>query len=68
MPDDDANWGRYLGLGLEVAVGTALGAVVGIWLDRRFDWSPWGVMVGSLVGLTAGMYLLLKEALRANKD
>jgi ATP synthase protein I len=68
MPDDESNSGRYLGLGLEVAVGTGLGAAVGFWIDKRFSISPWGLIIGCVLGLAAGMYLLLKEALRANKD
>lgn len=68
MPQDQGNWGRYAGLGLEVGVGVALGALVGAWFDKRLGCSPWGVVVGCMVGLAAGMYLLLKEALKANKD
>jgi F0F1-type ATP synthase assembly protein I len=51
-----------------MAVGVTLGYAVGWWLDRKFGWSPWGVTVGSLLGVAAGMYLLIKEALRMNKD
>jgi F0F1-type ATP synthase assembly protein I len=72
-PDDDpqnqdANWGKFLGLGLEIAVGAILGYVVGAWLDRRYHWAPWGATVGTLLGIAAGMYLLIKEAIRMNKD
>ena len=69
MPQqNDANWGRYLGLGMEMAIGVALGYVAGWWLDERYGWAPWGVMVGSLLGVAGGLYLLIKEALRINKD
>jgi len=64
----EPGWGQYLGIGLEMAVGVTLGYAVGWWLDRKFGWSPWGVTVGSLLGVAAGMYLLIKEALRMNKD
>ena len=64
----EPGWGPYLGIGLEMAVGVTLGYAVGWWLDRKFGWSPWGVTVGSLLGVAAGMYLLIKEALRMNKD
>jgi ATP synthase protein I len=69
MPDqNDQNWGRYLGLGLEMAVGVGLGVLVGQWLDKRYGWSPWGMVVGASLGLVGGMYLLIKDAIRANKD
>jgi F0F1-type ATP synthase assembly protein I len=64
----EPGWGPYLGLGLEMAVGVGLGYLVGWWLDKKFGWSPWGATTGSLLGLAAGMYMLIKEALRMNKD
>lgn len=69
MPqNDDQNWGKYVGIGLQILVGVALGYFVGTWLDRRYGWEPWGVMVGSMLGLAGGMYLLIKDAIRINKD
>jgi MFS-type transporter involved in bile tolerance (Atg22 family) len=69
MPkNSDQNWGRYLGVGIQMGVGAALGAVIGSWLDRRYGWNGMGVLVGSMLGIAAGMYLLIKEALRINKD
>ena len=64
----DPSWGQYLGLGLQMAVGVGLGVLVGGWLDRKYGWQPWGTTVGALLGLAGGMYLLIKEALRMNKD
>ncbi len=66
--DDDPNWGRFLGVGLQILVGVGLGVLVGTWLDKRYGWQPWGVMVCSMLGLAGGMYLLIKDAIRINKD
>ncbi len=66
--DNDANWGAYLSLGLEIAVGVVLGVFVGRWLDRKFHWDPWATVIGAMLGLAAGMYLLIREAIRMNKD
>jgi F0F1-type ATP synthase assembly protein I len=70
MPKDDPdiNWGRFAGVGLQMLVGVVLGVVVGQWLDRRYGLDPWGTMCGAMIGLAAGMYLLIKDAIRINKD
>ena len=64
---DETNWGRLAGLGLEIGIGAALGAVAGSWIDRKWNSAPWGVLIGTLLGLSAGVYLLIKEAISANK-
>jgi F0F1-type ATP synthase assembly protein I len=70
MPSDDGdqNWGRYVGIGLEMAIGVGLGYFVGSWLDRRNGWNGYGTLGGVMLGLAAGMYLLIKDAIRINKD
>lgn len=65
---DDNGWGRFASVGLEIAVGAGLGAVVGTWIDHRWHSDPWGVLLGTLLGLFAGMYLVIKDAIRANKN
>ena len=65
---DDSNWGKLAGIGLEVAVGVGLGYIVGHWLDKRYGWESRGVVIGTLVGLAGGLYLMIKEAIRANRD
>jgi len=68
MPDkNEPEWGRYVGMGLEVAIGVGLGSLIGWWLDRRYHWS-WGMIIGAMIGLAGGMYLLIREAIRMNKD
>ncbi|MCH9650710.1 MAG: AtpZ/AtpI family protein [Deltaproteobacteria bacterium] len=39
--------------------------LLGYWLDRRYGWQPWGVLVGALLGLVGGMYNLIRDALEA---
>ena len=67
-PDSDPGWGRHLGVGLQMLVGVGLGFVVGTWLDKKYGWAPWGVMACTMLGLASGMYLLIKDAIRINKD
>jgi F0F1-type ATP synthase assembly protein I len=66
--DIDVHWGQYLGIGLQILVGVVLGFFAGDWLDRRYGWTPWGVLIGVMLGLAGGMYLLIKDAIRINKD
>ncbi len=65
--DKDTDWGKALGVGFEIAVGTGLGSVVGYFVDKRLHTSPRGLLIGIMLGVTAGMYLLIKEANRINK-
>jgi ATP synthase protein I len=65
---DGSHWGGFLTAGLEVAVGIALGWLVGSFVDRKLGSAPWGLLIGILVGCAAGMYLLIKEAIKMNKD
>jgi zinc transporter ZupT len=60
--------GDALVLGLYPGVGGVLGYVVGAWLGKKFGWGTNGQLVGVLLGVAAGMYLMIKEAIRLNKD
>lgn len=64
----DDNWGRGLSYGMEIGVGVAVGGFGGHWLDHKFGWTPWGLIVGLLIGCFAGMYLLIKDAIKMNRD
>ena len=66
--DDEGGWGRGLSYGFEIAVGAGLGALIGTWWDRHHGSSPWGLLVCLLVGCAAGMYVLIKDMNRINKD
>jgi F0F1-type ATP synthase assembly protein I len=69
MPkQDDSKWPKFAAVGLEVAVGVGLGVLIGHWFDGKFHSDPWGILIGSGLGFASGMYLLIKEALKANKD
>ena len=69
QPRGGSGGGDYRGLayGLQILVGVGLGYLVGRWLDARYGWTN-GVVIGSLLGLAGGLYLLIKDAIRINKD
>ena len=66
--EKQTNWGRGLASGFETAVGVAVGYFTGAWLDKKFGWTPWGTLVGAMLGLAAGAYLLIKEANRMDRE
>ena len=44
----------YSSLGLSVALAIFIGVGIGVYLDRRFDTSPWLMFVGLVLGIAAG--------------
>ena len=61
-------WVRYSGVGLELAGATAGLALVGYWVDGKFHTSPWGILIGVVIGIVGGLYNLIREALAAAKE
>ena len=61
-------WVRHSGVGLELAGATAGFALIGYWIDRRYQTAPWGVLVGVILGLVGGLYSLVKQSLQAVRE
>ena len=55
---------KYLGSGSQLAVTVILFVGIGWWLDQRYGWSPWGTLILGMLGLAAGLYHFVKDALR----
>ncbi len=62
------SWVRFTGVGVEFAGVVVVFALIGNWLDGLYDWKPWGVLVGLVLGLFGGTYNLIKESLAASRD
>ena len=61
-------WLRFSGIGVEFA-GVVIGfTLIGLWIDRHYNKSPWGVVIGASLGLVGGMYNLIRESLAASRD
>lgn len=62
------SWTRFAGIGIEFA-GVVVGfTLIGLWIDRHYNKSPWGVLIGVSLGLIGGMYNLIRESLAASRD
>src|SRR5215468_6898567 len=68
MADRFPAWVRYSGVGLELAGATAGLALVGYWIDGKFGTSPWGILIGVVIGIVGGLYNLVKESLAAANE
>lgn len=65
-PQDPRRLGLYMALaqvGTEMVVPT----VVGLILDLNFGWTPWGLLVGVVLGLVGGFYHMIAILKRLNQ-
>ena len=59
------SWVRLAGIGTEFAGAVAGFALIGHLVDRSYDSHPWGVLIGTSLGIVGGLYNLVKSSLRA---
>lgn len=62
--DRDLGWARWASAGLEFGLCVVLFFLGGRWLDGNLGTDPWLTLTGSLLGVAAGMYLLIRTAVR----
>ena len=43
------------GMGFDLAASVGVGALLGWWIDRRFETGPWGVIICSSIGIVGGL-------------
>ena len=53
-------WMKFAGLAFEFVAIIGFCGYLGYLANKQFDCDPWGLLVGLLLGLTAGIYQLLK--------
>ena len=53
------------GLGFELVAAIVGLAFVGYWIDRHYATQPWGVVIGSVLGIIGGLYNFIRSATRA---
>jgi F0F1-type ATP synthase assembly protein I len=61
-------WAKWGSVGFEFGAAVLLFFLLGSWLDARWGTHPWMRVVGALVGIAAGTYALIRQALRSSGD
>jgi F0F1-type ATP synthase assembly protein I len=54
-------------VGFEFGLVVALFFLGGLYLDGKLDTKPWLAAAGALVGVSVGMYLLIRRVVRASR-
>lgn len=63
-----AEYGEYLGLGIQIAASLLVPLLAGIWLDNKFDFFPWMTVGGALFGIVSIFAIIFKIAWLANEE
>jgi hypothetical protein len=66
-PLDPKELGHYYALA-QVGLEMVAPAGVGLLVDHYFGWQPWGVVVGAILGLIAGLAHLISLTNRPRKS
>jgi F0F1-type ATP synthase assembly protein I len=62
-----AAWAKWTAAGFEFGASVLLFFLLGQWLDARWGTPPWLTLLGTFTGVAAGTYLLVRQALRAER-
>lgn len=54
-------WAVAFSAGLGLVVAVLLGIFAGNWVDKRFGTDPWGSLGGFFLGVTVGLYQLIRQ-------
>jgi ATP synthase protein I len=57
----------YSSLGFSVALSIVIGLVAGVYADRQFDSSPWGLLICLVLGIAAG-FRNIGHAIRKSRN
>lgn len=61
------DYAPYLGLGAQLTASIIIMVFIGIWLDGKFNSSPYLTLVFSVLGIAVGMYHFIKSVTRLDK-
>lgn len=55
---------RAAGVGMELAATVIGCCLAGYWIDSKLATSPWGILILAFVGISGGIYNLVRRDLR----
>jgi F0F1-type ATP synthase assembly protein I len=58
---------RLMGLGLQFVVAILLCLYGGMWLDTKLKTAPWLMLIGALIGASAGFYSMFRVLMSEDK-
>jgi F0F1-type ATP synthase assembly protein I len=58
---------RLMGLGLQFVVAILLSLYAGMWLDAKLHTGPWLMLIGALIGASAGFYSMFRVLMSEDK-
>lgn len=62
------NMGLAYRMVIDLIAGVVFGVFIGIGIDRVFGTAPWGLIVMVMIGLAAGIRIMLQSAKRFEAD
>jgi F0F1-type ATP synthase assembly protein I len=66
--EQNREWSRMTGIGIEFIVAVAVCGALGYWLDRKLGLSPWMLILGIGLGFGVGLSLLVRAARKSFHD
>lgn len=67
MPQPPFNPWKFAGVGIELVGVVGVMMFAGWSFDQWRGTTPWGMVVGAVVGIVGGLYNLVKDAMKSNR-
>lgn len=62
------DFGPFIGMGMQLAIGVVVFFFVGYWLDGKFGTSPWFTIGGAFLGAAGGLIKFIRDATRLGSE